>query len=89
MYVHVLSVYTVSGTTAVGSLAILRNVSYVRMLNGPWIVCAVKNGDDTYPTLVNWKNNRRWKLVPRWYIDHANLPWGLLHVSSFHISFDA
>lgn len=87
MYIHVLSIGEVAGVATISSQAILHNVSYVRSLNGPWIVCAVRNGDDTYPTLVDWTKNRSWKLVPRWYIDNANLPWGFLHVSSPPSSF--
>ncbi|KLO11327.1 hypothetical protein SCHPADRAFT_855527 [Schizopora paradoxa] len=79
MFVHVLSVCEIDRAASICSLAILRDVSYVRSLNGRWIVCAVRQGDDTYPTLVDWTTSRQWALSPRWYIDHPNLPWGVLH----------
>lgn len=63
-------------------VAKIPGLSYAVAIFPGRIICAVNNGDDTYPVIVEINGGRTWRLNPRFYVENSEKPLGLIHVRS-------
>ncbi len=75
-----ISIGHTEGDIIMTPVAKVQDLAYAVTILGGRILCALKDGDDTYPYVVEWQGERIWKLVPRFYIEDSQKPLGLIHV---------
>ncbi len=68
------------GNVKLFSLAVLSEVSNIRFVSGEFTLCGVKDGDDDYPYMINWRTGARWRLIPGCLQNRGNLSLGMIQV---------